>query len=263
MPQEPATSRRGSSLNPLVNHFDRFRSEGTVVEVGRVTPTMRRIRVFCETLGGLDYMPGRHVRIEINDPLSLYGVVRPGNTLRTYTICEWSPQDLQFEIWAHLYEDESRASAIGLNWAHTVVPGDLVRFWGPLGDFTTREAPYHLFVGEESGACAFVPLIRDLGPDAQVYGVVESATGADEVPLPRAERVHRVHRNGASAASSSILPAAVAGLELPQQAGAAYIAGEARTGQAVRAHLIEDRGWPKEAIVVKAFWAPGKSGLHH
>ncbi len=41
----------------------------------------------------------------------------------------------------------------------------------------------------------------------------------------------------------------------------AYIAGEARACQAVRRHLIQERNWPRKAVTVKAFRAPGKRGL--
>ncbi|WP_245668028.1 SIP domain-containing protein [Actinomadura macra] len=37
--------------------------------------------------------------------------------------------------------------------------------------------------------------------------------------------------------------------------------GEARTVQAVRAHLVGDRGWPRRSVLVKPFWTPGKRGL--
>ena len=43
--------------------------------------------------------------------------------------------------------------------------------------------------------------------------------------------------------------------------GAAYLAGEARTIQLLRRQLVEERGWPRQAIVTKPFWTPGKRGL--
>jgi NADPH-dependent ferric siderophore reductase len=43
--------------------------------------------------------------------------------------------------------------------------------------------------------------------------------------------------------------------------GIAYLAGEARTIQLLRRHLVSDRGWPRQAIRMKPFWAPGKRGL--
>jgi len=58
-----------------------------------------------------------------------------------------------------------------------------------------------------------------------------------------------------------VLPASVAELDLPDEPGIAYVAGEARTVQAVRQHLVQDRGWQRRAIITKPFWAPGKKGM--
>jgi len=40
----------------------------------------------------------------------------------------------------------------------------------------------------------------------------------------------------------------------------------ANTARSVRAsgrgrHLVAERGWPRRAVVVKPFWAPGRRGL--
>ena len=50
-------------------------------------------------------------------------------------------------------------------------------------------------------------------------------------------------------------------LTLPAEPGTAYLAGEARTCQAVRAHPVRDRGWPRRSVLVKPFWPPGKRGM--
>ncbi|GAB3706848.1 siderophore-interacting protein [Nocardiopsis oceani] len=181
--------------------------------------------------------------------------MRPAETLRTYTVRDLEPDRGEFELWVHLFEGEG----IGLHWARTVAVGDQVRLWGPQGEpGLRREAAFHLFVGEETGACAFPPLLAALGPDAHTIGVLESDSAGDDVPVSGLDRVVRVHRHGASAAASRFLPAAVAELDLPEGPGFAYVAGEARTGQAVRAHLVGERGWPRDTVRVKAFWASGK-----
>lgn len=258
--QTTPTRPRRTSLNPLEHVFAKHKTEGVVTDVGLVTPTMKRIRISSDALHEMTFTPGQHFRIQINDPLSLYGILRPSETLRTYTIWDFSAAARAFEIRAHLYDGDG----IALKWAQNVRPGDPVTFWGPLGDFHIRpDAPYHLFVGEETAAAAFGPLLRDLGADERVYGVLESETAEDEVPVPGPHQLRRVHRNGASPVASRTLLAAVADLELPDHPGVAYIAGEAKTGQLIRDHLVRDREWPRTDIRVKPFWTPGKRGLHH
>jgi NADPH-dependent ferric siderophore reductase len=43
--------------------------------------------------------------------------------------------------------------------------------------------------------------------------------------------------------------------------GTAYVAGEARTAQVVRAHLVRERGWPRRSVIIKPFWTPGRKGM--
>lgn len=259
MSNSPAPSTARRSLNPL-DRFAKNRKDGVVIEAELVTPTMKRVRIACDRLADMTFVPGQHFRIEINDPLSLYGIFRPSETLRTYSIWDFDQESTTFEIRGHLYEGDG----IGLRWLHAVKKGDTVPFWGPLGDLAlTPDAPYHLFAGDETGSAAFGPLLRALGPDEKVYGVLESETPDDDVPVPGPHTLGRVHRRGASPVASRVLADAVAALDLPDTPGVAYIAGEARTGQAIRNYLVQERGWERTAITVKPFWTPGKKGLHH
>lgn len=249
-----AASRR----NPLSAVFGKYAMDATITVAESVTPTMRRIRLETGRPIAFQYAPGQHVRIELKDPLSVSGILRPGETLRTYTIWEFDAVTGVIELRIHLYEGDG----IGLRWARAARAGDPVTFWWAQGDFFVREAAHHVFVGEETASAAFGPMIRQLGPSARICGVLESEGPEHDLPMPGSPPLRRVHRHGASAASSEVLLAAVAELDLPDEPGAAYLAGEARTCQLVRDFLVRERGWLRTAIKVKPFWAPGKRGLH-
>ena len=244
--------------NPLHRLVGKYAMEATVTGVREVTPTMRAIRLTAEAPIEFTYSPGQHIRIQINDPLSVSGLLRPGETLRTYTIWEFDRDARELELRAHLYDGDG----IGLRWAREVRAGDAVTFWWPERNFFVRDADYHLFVGEETASAAFGPMLRALDQCTPVCGVLESETPDLDPPLPGPHRLRRVHREGRPAASSTVLLDAVTGLDLPADAGVAYVAGEARTCQLVRDHLVRDRGWPRTSVKVKPFWTPGKRGLH-
>lgn len=252
-------TRSRRSRNPLSYAFAKHVTSGQIAAVGLVTPTLRRIRITADAVADWGHVPGQHVRIQINDPLSVYGLLRPADTLRTYSVVAHRPDRREFEIWAHLYGGDG----IGLRWARGARAGDPVTFWGPMGNLAVRPAPYHLFVGEETGSCAFNALLPALPPGQPAVVVAESDWLEDQVPLPAGATVHRVHRAGAAPASSVALLEAVRALDLPNEPGAAYLAGEALTGRAIRDHLVGERGWPRDAVTVKPFWTPGKRGLHH
>ena len=78
---------------------------------------------------------------------------------------------------------------------------------------------------------------------------------------PLARDVPWLYRDGRPAAASASLLEAARRLELPREPGAAYLAGEARTVQQLRRHFVAERGWPRQSVRTKPFWAPGKRGL--
>ncbi|WP_283098278.1 siderophore-interacting protein [Frankia sp. AgB32] len=103
--------------------------------------------------------------------------------------------------------------------------------------------------------------LRALPNGAEARAVFECDAPEDELPTPAGHAMTWTHRRGASAASSPLLPKTVAALDLPAGPGIAYVAGEARTVQAVRDHLVRDRGWPRRQVITQPFWTPGRRGM--
>lgn len=250
--------RRGSGLNPLPQFFARHFADGTVTRVWEPAPGWRAIRVACQKVASLDYKAGQHVRIELRDPFSLYGLLRPIETMRTYTIWEWDISASEFELRAHLYPGDG----IGLKWVRTVAAGDGVRFWGPQGDLAIRSASGHLFVGDETASVAFGPMMRSIGAGEKIIGVIEVENECARLPMPDNASIHWIYRDGTSPIASSRLADAVTSIVPQNELTAAYLAGEARSCQMVRERLIAHFGWDRSAIQTKPFWAAGKRGLH-
>lgn len=218
--------------------LERFLVRATVAAVAHITPRMRRIRLTGESVHRLEWTPGQHVRVLV-DALRL----------RSYSV--WN-----HDAGGHLdlCVLDHPAAGPGVRWSRAAHAGQTVAFTRPQGRLVPRDAPYHLFVGDETAAVAFGPMLRALGP-SPTFGVVEIEGPEDRLPLPFT-RVRWLDRDGPDR-----LVDAVRALDLPAEAGVAYLAGEARACQAVRRHLIAERGWPRASVVVKPFWTPGKRGL--
>jgi NADPH-dependent ferric siderophore reductase len=139
-----------------------------------------------------------------------------------------------------------------------------VLFSRPEGNLVARPAAMHVFAGEETAAVAFGAMIAALG-DADVRGVIEVGGRGDWLPRPDGrpwpDGIVWRYRDGAPATMSPTLTEAVASLDLPPEPGAAYVAGEAHTVQAVARHLVRERGWPRRAVRTKPFWSPGRTGM--
>ncbi|HTJ38632.1 MAG TPA: siderophore-interacting protein [Dactylosporangium sp.] len=219
----------------------------TVAEA-EVAGRFRRIRLRAPALRGAAFVAGQQVRVDVGPKGAM------GPLLRTYSV--WDRADDTVELQALLHGDGP-----GARWMGAAAVGDEVLISRPKGDFVTRPAAYHLFVGEETASVAFGAMLRAL-PQAErkaSRAVVEIAGHGDRLPLDG--DVTWVERRGDAVSPSPSLVAAVEGLDLPAEPGRAYVAGEARTVQAVRQHLVRERGWPRRSVLTKPFWTPGKRGM--
>jgi len=218
-----------------MNLAERFITRGTIQAAERISRRTHRIRIGCRPL---DRAPGQQIRVHTG------GLLSPR---RTYTVWEHDGSSLELRVWEHVGDGP------GIRWARSVRVGDDALFGPPEGRFVPRSGAYHLFAGEETASVAFGPMLRALPEPATVYGVVE----VDEPD----DRLRWQYRHGAPAASAQSLVRAVQRLDLPDESGVAYLAGEARTVQAIALHLVRERGWPRRAISTRPFWTPGKKGM--
>jgi NADPH-dependent ferric siderophore reductase len=211
------------------------------VETVTATGRFRRIVLRAEPLRAAGWQPGQQVRVDVGPASTPQGGLAP--LLRTYSV--WDRHEDAIELQGLLHGDGP-----GARWLAAAAPGVEVLLSKPKGDFVLRPAPWHLFAGEETASVAFGAMLRALPPGAVTRTVVECGDDADRLPLP-----------GAGWTGRGGLLAAVEALDLPAGPGLAYVAGEARDVQAVRRHLVQERGWPRRSVLTKPFWTPGKKGL--
>jgi NADPH-dependent ferric siderophore reductase len=223
-----------------------------VTQLEPIAGRMVRIRIEGDDISRLDYVPGQHVRVHVADIRAPRSWLRLRDMLRTYSV--W-----QYDDGIELCVLDHGGDGPGEQWAREVHVGDRVTFSKPEGHFVLRDSGYHVFAGDETAAVAFGAMLRALPADAPVYGVVEADEPGDRLPI--GDQLTWKYRQGRSAAASQSLLDAFTQLELPDEPGTAYLAGEARTIQLLRRHLVADRGWPRQAVLTKPFWTPGKRGL--
>ncbi|MCS7482917.1 siderophore-interacting protein [Umezawaea endophytica] len=232
--------------------LDRLLVAAQVHATESLGPRLRLVTLTGPDLAGLDWLPGQHVRLQVAaGPAAVDWLV---GTLRTYTVWSYHDQTMQLVVFDH-------GDGPGAHWARTTRPGDELLMMKPQGSFVTTPAPYHLFAGEETAQAAYGPMLRALPTDARAFGVLEVDSPEERLELGPGTNLEWIYRQGRSAASSETLVEAVRGLELPAEPGRAYLAGEARTIQLVRRHLVEERNWPRRNVLTKPFWTPGRKGM--
>jgi NADPH-dependent ferric siderophore reductase len=230
-----------------------FSVTGTVTAIEPIAAHMRHVRIEGDEVGRLAWVPGQEVRVHVSDPLDPHSWRRPRDILRTYSV--W-----RYDGGLELCVLDHDTGGPGARWVRELRTGQPVTFGRPEGSFVLRGgAPYYVFAGEETAAVAFGPMLAALPADTPAYALLEVAGPDDRLPLAR-DAPWR-YRDGRPATASASLLEAARRLELPREPGAVYLAGEARTVQSLRRHFVAERGWPRQAVRSKPFWAPGKRGL--
>ena len=245
-----------------------------VRDVGRITPKMVRVVVGGEDLRGFvsaahdDHVklffphPGQEKPVlptpSPNGPVYPEGVERPASRDYTPRRYDAGANTLTLDFVLH---DAGPATA----WAAQARPGNFLGVGGPRGSFIVPDDfDWYLFTGDETAVPAIGRRLEELPAGTRAIVVVEVADAAEEPRFDTRTRLetHWLHRNGAHAADGSLLRKAIAALPLPGGDGYAWVAAEAATAKALRAHLVGERGLSKDRVKAAAYWKQGAVAVH-
>jgi NADPH-dependent ferric siderophore reductase len=143
------------------------------------------------------------------------------------------------------------------NWARAASVGQRAIIGGPRGSMVIpQDYDWHLLAGDRSALPAIRRRLAELPAGTKVVAVIH-AGGADRLPLDT-----QADLEVRWVASDAALVGALRAFALPAGDGFAWFAGEAATAKAVRALLLEEKGVPKEAMRVSAYWKQGVADHH-
>jgi NADPH-dependent ferric siderophore reductase len=216
-----------------------------------ITPRLWEILLRGPALRIMNAKPGAHLPVEV--PLE-----RGGAVLRTYSVWahDWVTSSLTLRVVDH------RPGGPGSRWAASASVGQRLRIGLPRNRISLEpSAPYHVFVGEETGAVPLLNILAAVPGATKTFGVLETVDRTTELSVPDGAGIDWVHRGAASPVNSRLLVRAVRQLDLPERPGVAYVAGESATCRAVARHLVAERGWTRRAVRTQVHWTPGHAGL--
>jgi len=138
-------------------------------------------------------------------------------------------------------------------WAAQARAGQTLTVAGPRGSMVIpTDYDWHLLVGDDSAWPAIARRLEELPAGAKVQLLLLMP----EVPAAVASADLRL------AATPEALVQALRELALPAGEGFAWCAGEAQLMAALREVLLREKGHPKEAMKVAAYWKQGATGYH-
>ena len=242
-----------------------------VTAITDVTPLMRRVRLGGDMSGFASLGHADHVKVfffadgtpsEL-PPLGPNGAQFPPETIwdmREYTPRYRNVAEGWIELDFVLHGDGPAAS-----WAAKVEIGDTLVIGGPRGSQVVSLAfDWYLLAGDETALPAIGCRIEELPAGTRAVAVIEIASSAEEQSFKTAADVTLlyVHRNGAAAGTTTLIHDAIAGADLPKGEAYAYVAGEVNMSRAVKAHLVEQRGFNPEWVKAAGYWHLGVADAH-
>lgn len=226
----------------------------TVRSVTRVTPGMLRIVVADPSLEDF-------VSEGFDDHVKLFfpgGGDEPER--RDYTPRAFSREDGTLTLDFVLHDAGPATS-----WAAGARPGDELVIGGPRGSVVVSDSfGWWLLVGDETALPAIGRRLEEAGPGVRITTIV-AVTGPEEEQEITTRADHRaiwVHRPAGQAADPEPLLDALARLDWPEGEGYVWIAAEAGVAKALRAHILDVRGHPRQWHRASGYWLEGTADSH-
>jgi NADPH-dependent ferric siderophore reductase len=238
----------------------------TVSGIKDITPLMRRIRLNGDMTGFVSPGHADHIKAFFFPdgtphqlpPVGPNGAQFPPGTrreMRDYTPRYWSVDEGWIELDFVLHGDGPASG-----WAASAQIGDTLVIGGPRGSqIVPLGFDWYLLAGDETALPAIGRRIEELPKGKPVVAVIEVESKAEEQHFETEADLTLIyaHRNGAAAGTTSLVRDAVAAAIFPQGDVYAYVAGEVNMARAVKAHLLEERGFNPEWVKAAGYWHLG------
>ena len=183
-------------------------------------------------------------------------VVWPANSAiptRVYTIRRIDIERQEITIDFALHTNAGPAT----RWAMDARAGDLVGILGPAAN-GPKPAKFYVLAGDETALPGIARTLEWLSDEATGHAFIEVGSKADELLLehPSGVTVHWLHRNGAAAGTTTLLPDAVRSIQWPQNLDDAFLWGgcEHKAFSAIYRNLLKDVQLSRERFVLYSHW---------
>lgn len=171
---------------------------------------------------------------------------------------DYTPRHFDTARHALTLEFALHESGVMSDWARQARVGDAAIIGGPRGSMVIPDDyAWHLLVGDASALPAIHRRLEELPAGVRAI-VIAHANSAEDQRLFHSRAQHTVQW----VSSDDALVDAVRALQLPDDEGYAWCAGEASVMARLREVLFEEKQLPRETVKVAAYWKAGVADHH-
>lgn len=138
-------------------------------------------------------------------------------------------------------------------WAMNASPGDQAAILDEgISYQPTPDAQWQVLIGDETALPAITRILTDAPRDlrAEVFLEIPHPEDAQDVDAPEHAKIHWLPRTKSDRGALEALRAA----DLPTTRGYAFAAGGNTLATTARRHLVDDRGFAKDAVTFTGYW---------
>lgn len=232
---------------------ERRRRSLTVAATERLSPQMLRLSFTSPDLADFESAaPDDHVKLFVPDGAG-------GMAMRDYTPRSFDAkaQTLVIDFALH---DAGPATA----WALSAKPGDRVQIGGPQGSSVVADDfDWYVLIGDETALPAIGRRLEELRPDVPVFVLVTVDSEEDRFTLPHHPgSTIRWSLRSEGGDDATRLRSIIDDLPSLDGDGYVWIAAEASAARALRAHLVDQIGHPREWVKAAGYWMQGVADAH-
>jgi NADPH-dependent ferric siderophore reductase len=177
---------------------------------------------------------------------------RPGQRplSRTLTVRRFDRRALELDLDIAVHDGAASA------WSLHAREGDEIAILGATGGYELDGGGHHLLVGDEAALPGIATILERLAGAARADVLVEVADRSAELELETraAARITWLHRDRHNARPGALLVGAVLGYRWPHAPVRVWAGGEALAMRAIRRHLRDELGMPRERYQVVGYW---------
>ena len=145
-------------------------------------------------------------------------------------------------------------------WAAAAQVGYTLAIGGPRGSAVVPDDfDWYLLIGDETALPAIGRRVEELrsGVPVITLGLVNGADDEQTFATHAKWTGHWVHRAGTDASDTDLLLEALWNIALPRSEGFVWIAAETGVAKALRSHLLDRLGHPREWLKAAGYWTRG------